>query len=85
MFLEPLGASLASPPAELADQAKALGTEGGLVLALGRGHEIVALAEIEIVSRTGIDELMAAAHDAGMRVVIAANDDSVLEGVPATT
>jgi cation-transporting ATPase I len=83
VFLEPLGASLLAPPLELAEHAKSLGTEGGLVLALGRGGSIVALAEIEIVSRTGIDELVAAAHDAGMRVVIAANDDSVLEGVPA--
>jgi cation-transporting P-type ATPase I len=83
LFLEPLGASSLEPGLDLSEQARALGTQGGLVLALGRGREIVALAEIEIVSRTGIDELVAAAHDAGMRVVIAATDEAILHGLAA--
>ena len=82
-FLEPLGASSLELGAELAEQARALGTQGGLVLVLGRGREVVALAEIEIASRTGFDELVTAAHDAGMRVVIGASDEAVLHGLAA--
>jgi cation-transporting ATPase I len=81
--LEPFGSSKLEPSAELAAAAGALGTEGGLLLALRRGGEILGLAEIEIVSKTGVDELVAAAHDAGMRVVVAASDDAVLQGLPA--
>jgi cation-transporting ATPase I len=83
VFLEPLGASSLEPGPELAEHARSLGTQGGLVLALGRGRVISALAEIEIVSRTGVDELVAAAHEAGMRVVVAASDDAVLHGLAA--
>jgi cation-transporting ATPase I len=81
--LEPFGASKAEPSAELAQAASALGTEGGLLLALRRDGEILGLVEIEIVSKTGVDELVTAAHDAGMRVVVAAADDAVLQGLPA--
>ncbi|HTQ04804.1 MAG TPA: cation-transporting P-type ATPase [Polyangiaceae bacterium] len=76
--LEPLGASVLEIPAELAARVNELGAQGGLVLALRRGAAVVALVEIEIVSRTGIDELMAAAREAGMRVVVAAPTDAVL-------
>lgn len=81
--LEPLGATALEVPAELALRVNELGTQGGLVLALSRGGALVALVEIEIVSRTGIDELMAAAHEAGMRVVVAAPSDAVLDGLAA--
>jgi cation-transporting ATPase I len=81
--LEPLGARPGEPPAELAEQAALLGGQGGLVLALEQKGVVVALVEIEIVSRLGIDELVAAAHEAGMRVVIAARDDAVLHGIAA--
>ncbi|HVR20291.1 MAG TPA: hypothetical protein VMS65_11360, partial [Polyangiaceae bacterium] len=83
VVLEPFGMSKTEPSAELSVAAGALGTEGGLLLALRRGDEILGLAEIEIVSKTGVDELVAAAHDAGMRVVVAASDDTVLQGLPA--
>lgn len=56
---------------------------GELMLGLARDEEVVAVAGIRIIARTGIDELIAAAHDAHMRVVIAANDDSILQGLPA--
>jgi cation-transporting ATPase I len=81
--LEPLGARPGEPPAELAEQAALLGGQGGLVLALEQKGVVIALVEIEIVSRLGIDELVAAAHEAGMRVVIAARDDAVLHGIAA--
>ncbi|HEX6278102.1 MAG TPA: HAD-IC family P-type ATPase [Polyangiaceae bacterium] len=83
VVLEPFGSSKLEPNPELAAAAGALGTEGGLLLALRRDGEILGLAEIEIVSKTGVDELVAAAHDAGMRVVVAASDDAVLQGLPA--
>ncbi len=81
--LEPLGATLLEIPAELAARVNELGAQGGLLLALSRGGVVVALVEIEIVSRTGIDELMAAAREGGMRVVVAAPTDAVLEGLAA--
>jgi cation-transporting P-type ATPase I len=81
--LEPLGARPGEPPAELAEQVPLLGAQGGLVLAFEQKGVVVALVEIEIVSRLGIDELVAAAHEAGMRVVIAARDDAVLHGIAA--
>jgi cation-transporting ATPase I len=83
VVLEPFGLSKIEPSAELAEAAGALGTEGGLLLALRRGDEILGLVEIEIVSKTGVDELVTAAHEAGMRVVVAASDDAVLQGLPA--
>jgi len=81
--LEPLGATLLEIPADLAARANELGAQGGLLLVLSRGGVVVALVEIEIVSRTGIDELIAAAREAGMRVVVAAPTDAVLEGLAA--
>ena len=44
---------------------------------------IVAVAGVRLIPKTGIDELIAAAHDAHMRVVIASNDETVLQGLPA--
>jgi len=81
--LEPLGAHPLELSATLSAGAAELGTQGGLVLALSRAGSVRALVEIEIVSRTGIDELMAAAHESGMRVVVAAASDAALDGFPA--
>jgi cation-transporting P-type ATPase I len=81
--LEPLGATALAVPAALTARANDLGSQGGLVLALSRAGVVVALVEVEIVSRTGIDELMAAAHELGMRVVVAAPSDAVLDGLAA--
>lgn len=76
--LEPLGARPLDLAPELVAGGAMLGAQGGLVLALSRLGNVVALVEIEIVSRTGIDELMAAAHEAGLRVVVAAAGDAAL-------
>lgn len=81
--LEPLGRSSLPLGAELETQRAELGVRGGLVLALARGGRVVALAELEWIAQTGIEELVAAAHEAQMRVVIASNDESVLEGLAA--
>lgn len=81
--LEPLGSSSSPPSAELASRASDLGAHGGLVLALSRAGRVLALAEVEWIAQTGIEELIAAAHDAQMRVVIASNDETVLQGFAA--
>ena len=50
---------------------------------LPRREELVALAEVELIPQTGIDELISAAHEAEMRVVVAGTDHGVLAGMPA--
>ena len=83
LVLEPYGARHLELSPVLAAGAGELGAQGGLVLALTRHGVPRALVEIEIVSRTGIDELMAAAHESSMRVVVAAAADTALDGLPA--
>lgn len=81
--LEPLGRSNLPLGPELAAQRAELGARGELVLALGRAGRALAVAEVEWIAQTGIEELVAAAHEAQMRVVIASNDESVLGGLAA--
>jgi cation-transporting ATPase I len=83
IYLLPLALSGATVPSELAPIAAGLGQKGGLAVAVARGHHVLALAELELIPRTGIEEIVAAAHEAQMRVVVAASDDSVLEGLAA--
>ncbi|HEY6078728.1 MAG TPA: HAD-IC family P-type ATPase, partial [Polyangiaceae bacterium] len=70
-------------PEELGPRASELGRRGGLVVGLMRDDELVALAEVELIPQTGIDELIMAAHEAEMRVVVAGSDEGVLAGLPA--
>ena len=81
--LEPLGRSGARPAGELAERGAGLGNDGGLVLTLSRAERVLALVEVQWIPQTGIEELIAAAHDAQMRVVIASNDETVLQGQAA--
>ena len=81
--LEPLGPGIAQLPAEMVSQAPELGARGGLVLCLSRNGVVQALAEVEWIAQTGIEELVAAAREARMRVVIAADDEAVLHGFAA--
>ena len=81
--LEPLGSASLPSSVELLSRAGELGSRGGLVLSLSRAGRVLALAEVEWLPQTGIEELVAAAHDAQMRVVIASNDESVLQGIAA--
>jgi cation-transporting ATPase I len=70
-------------PEELSPGVSDLGRRGGLVVGLLQNDVLVALAEVELIPQTGIDELIVAAHEAGMRVVIAGSDEGVLAGLPA--
>ncbi len=70
-------------PEELSPRVSDLGRRGGLVVGLMRAGELVALAEVELIPQTGIDELITAAHEAEMRVVVAGSDEGVLAGLPA--
>jgi cation-transporting ATPase I len=81
--LEPLGCSSFAPSSDLMSRASELGAQGGLVLVLSRAGRVLALCEVEWIAQTGIEELIAAAHDAQMRVVIASNDEAVLQGFAA--
>ncbi len=60
-----------------------LAARGGLVLGLAKGGALAALAEVQIQARVGLDELVQAAHDAGMRVVVATTNEEMLQGIPA--
>lgn len=70
-------------PEELSAGVSDLGRRGGLVVGLLQEDVLVALAEVELIPQTGIDELITAAHEAEMRVVVAGADESVLSGMPA--
>jgi len=63
--------------------ARELSTGGGLVLGLARQGHLVALAEVQVQARVGLDELVQAAHDAGMRVVVASDNEEMLQAIPA--
>ncbi len=73
-----LGASL--PPA-LEERATEWSRRGELCLALARDGRVEGLVALSMIPQTGIEELITAAHEAQMRVVIASNDESVLEGL----
>ncbi len=63
---------------ELEGHADALAKRGVLALALSREGVPQAIVELRIVPQTGVEELIAAAHAADMRVVIASDDEGVL-------
>lgn len=81
--LAPLGVLDVAVPAELAQHTPGLGARGGLVFGLMQSGALIAAAEVELIPQTGIDELIEAAHEAQMRVVIASNDEAVLHGIAA--
>ena len=61
----------------------ALARSGALVLALARDHSVVAIVEMKVIPHTGVEELIAAAHDAGLRVVVTSHDETLLAGLNA--
>src|SRR6478609_3422591 len=81
--LAPLGVLDVAVPHELALHTPGLGARGGLVFGLMLGNALIAAAEVDLIPQTGIDELIAAAHEAQMRVVIASNNEAILQGLPA--
>jgi len=64
---------------ELESTSKALALRGEIVVGLARDGKLTALAEVKVVPQTGVEELISAAHDAEMRVVVASADESALE------
>ncbi len=83
LHLGPWKLAHASAPPALEEIARDLARTGALVLALERHGEVIAAAEVAITARTGLEELVAAAHDASMRVVMASSDDTILQAVSA--
>lgn len=82
--LLPWGMSDATADMGLRAQASSRAKAGALVLSLERAGRAVAVVEVEIVARTGVEELVRAAQAAQMRVVIAADDEAtVRKGVAA--
>lgn len=81
--LAPLGVLDVAVPPELAQQTPGLSARGGLVFGLMRSGNLIAVAEVDLIPQTGIDELIAAAHEAQMRVVIASNNEAILQGIAA--
>jgi cation-transporting ATPase I len=81
--LAPLGVLDVAVPPDLALHTPGLGARGGLVFGLMQAGTLIAAAEVDLIPQTGIDELIAAAHEAQMRVVIASNNEAVLQGIAA--
>jgi len=68
-------------PSELGVKAEECAARGGLVLALSRGEDVVAMLEVSISPQTGVSELLQTARRAGMRVVLASDDLDATEGL----
>lgn len=77
--LRPWGKSNASADVGLLQYAAQRESVGAMLLSLERAGRVVAMVEVDIIPRTGVDEVITAAHEAQMRVVIASLDESVLE------
>lgn len=76
----PARLGLGMPPA-LEARAKELSRRGELCLALAKDNRVEGLVALSMIPQTGIEELITAAHEAQMRVVIASNDEAVLQGL----
>ncbi|MCH2107907.1 MAG: cation-translocating P-type ATPase [Polyangiaceae bacterium] len=81
--LAPLGLFEVDLPSELQEAAQQAQRQGSVVLALDKSEQLRALVEVRLLSRLGLDELVRAAHDAAMRVVVASDDPDLLQAVPA--
>lgn len=81
--LRPWRLSEATTDLELKRHAQSRAAQGGLVLSLERVGRVVAVVEVEILEQTGVEELITAAHNAGMRVVIASASNEVLQDLNA--
>lgn len=68
---------------ELRERSRELARRGALVLGLAREGRVVAIIELKVIAQTGVDELIAAAHGAQMRVVVTSDDETILQGLPA--
>ncbi len=80
--LGPVRLLVANVDPEIERAVREVGHRGELVLGLRREGTIRAVIGVELVPRTGVDELVAAARVAGMRVVIASNDEGIRQSIP---
>jgi cation-transporting ATPase I len=78
--LQPWEMSRASADVRLREHARERSRAGALVLTLERAGRVVAVVEVEILEQTGVEELIAAAHEARLRVVIVSGQDSNIHG-----
>jgi cation-transporting P-type ATPase I len=81
--LGPLGAMGIEPRGDLKMAERSAATRGALLLALVEDNEVTLLAELNIQARLGLEELVRAAHEADMRVIVASSDRQILESIPA--
>ncbi len=81
--LGPVGALGLSLDPRLKETAEQLAGGGEVVLALAEEQEVVLLIEVRMRSRVGIEELVALAHEAEMRVIVATGDREILQTIPA--
>jgi cation-transporting P-type ATPase I len=81
--LAPLGRIELALPAHMRDEARRLSESGELVLSLDRNGQLLALLEVRVASQIGLEELVSAAHDCSIRVVVASDDPEVLQRIPA--
>jgi cation-transporting ATPase I len=78
--LQPWEMSRASADVRLREHARERSRAGALVLTLERAGRVVAVVEVEILEQTGVEELISAAHEARLRVVIVAGQGSNIHG-----
>lgn len=81
--LGPVGALGLSLDPRLKETAEQLASGGEVVLGLAEEQEVVLLIEVRMRSRVGIEELVALAHEAEMRVIVATGDREILQTIPA--
>lgn len=81
--LRPWEQSDANRDIQIEQHVEARLASGSLVLSLERAGRVVAAVEVEMIARTGVEELIAAAQDAHLRVVIAGPVDEVLDHLHA--
>ncbi|MEN9581744.1 MAG: hypothetical protein RJA70_4753, partial [Pseudomonadota bacterium] len=75
----PWGQSKASSDIRLQVHAKEQLAAGALLLSLERAGRAVAVVTVEIIARTGIEEVITAAHAAHLRVVVSGPVEEVLD------
>lgn len=81
--LAPLGRCDLRIPAAMKDEETALSASGELLVSLDRNGQLLALVEVRIRSRVGLEELIEAAHNASMRVIVASENPEILHSIPA--
>lgn len=79
--LGPVALLDAGPAEQLEQTAAEWEQRGALVLGLARHGQLVAVAELEVIPQTGVEELISAAHAAEMWVVLTNADESSLQGL----